>query len=266
MNERECLRILGLPADATPEQVRQAYLDLVRVWHPDRFQQDSRLQQVAQERLCEINEAYSQLKDRPAPHSAASAAPTPTPEAQPQAPRFDIPSRPPNSNRRGVALTAMMAILCTALIAGGVKFVQLYPSLPGPGDSTPAPDAQRTTVKPRPRALRTGAELIAGVRSPAPGYLHVANRTNLEAIAKVVSDQTAVRAVYIRPHENVLIRSIRIGVYELHVDLGTDLDMEHLSFRNNQSVAEPLGPFEFHEITSENGISGSHYSVALNLR
>src|SRR3954468_2819808 len=74
MSVGDSLRILGVPAESTPEQIRQAYLDLVRVWHPDRFQSDSRLRQIAQEHLCEINEAYTQLKSyRYAGHSRTAS-------------------------------------------------------------------------------------------------------------------------------------------------------------------------------------------------
>src|SRR5262245_22385658 len=60
--DRDPYRILGVPTDATEEQIRQTYRDLARVWHPDRFLSDRRLQEIAQERLREINEAYSALK------------------------------------------------------------------------------------------------------------------------------------------------------------------------------------------------------------
>ena len=50
--------ILGLTPDAPIEARKQAYKDLVKVWHPDRFAHDPRLQQKAQEKLQEINEAY----------------------------------------------------------------------------------------------------------------------------------------------------------------------------------------------------------------
>lgn len=50
--------ILGLGPNASIEEVKQAYRDLVRVWHPDRYSHDSRLQEKVQEKLKEINKAY----------------------------------------------------------------------------------------------------------------------------------------------------------------------------------------------------------------
>jgi curved DNA-binding protein CbpA len=55
-------QVLGVAVDATEEQIRQAYHDLARVWHPDRFHSDRRLREMAQERLLEINRAYTILK------------------------------------------------------------------------------------------------------------------------------------------------------------------------------------------------------------
>ena len=64
MNEvRHCYEIFELEPGASPEMVKQAYRDLVQIWHPDRFSHDPRLQQKAQERLKEINEAYEQLQN-----------------------------------------------------------------------------------------------------------------------------------------------------------------------------------------------------------
>lgn len=60
--------ILGLEPGASYEQIQEAYRDLIKVWHPDRFAHDPRLQQKAHEQLKKINEAYSQLKNyRPSP-------------------------------------------------------------------------------------------------------------------------------------------------------------------------------------------------------
>lgn len=60
----EALDILGLRAGATPVEVKEAYRDLVKVWHPDRFGSDARLRQKAEERVKQINDAYRVLQSR----------------------------------------------------------------------------------------------------------------------------------------------------------------------------------------------------------
>ena len=55
-------QILGLEYGASQDEIKIAYKDLVKVWHPDRFQGDSRLLEKAQEKLKEINEANDKLK------------------------------------------------------------------------------------------------------------------------------------------------------------------------------------------------------------
>ncbi len=68
----KCFQILGLLSGASKEQIKQAHLDLVKVWHPDRFAHDPRLQAHAQEKLKEINEAYDVLTS-PQVHAGPSA-------------------------------------------------------------------------------------------------------------------------------------------------------------------------------------------------
>jgi hypothetical protein len=61
-DEREkCLELLGLKAGASAQEIKAAYRDLAKVWHPDRFAHDPRLQEKAQNKLKEINEAYEAL-------------------------------------------------------------------------------------------------------------------------------------------------------------------------------------------------------------
>jgi len=59
---KKCFEILGLLPGATDEEIKEAVRDLVKVWHPDRFNSDPRLQRKAQEKLKEINEAYEAIK------------------------------------------------------------------------------------------------------------------------------------------------------------------------------------------------------------
>ena len=72
-------RVLGLEPGVSLEELKQTHKDLVKVWHPDRFADDPRLQQKAQEKLKEINEAYEQvLSDAfPAPRLTAPVAAIP---------------------------------------------------------------------------------------------------------------------------------------------------------------------------------------------
>lgn len=60
----DCYRVLGVRPGASPADLKAAYRDLAKVWHPDRFLHDLRLQQKAQEKLKEINEAYDQLSGK----------------------------------------------------------------------------------------------------------------------------------------------------------------------------------------------------------
>jgi curved DNA-binding protein CbpA len=58
---QDCYRILDVEPGATREEVKRAYRELVRVWHPDRFAHDPALQRKAQEKLKQINLAYEQI-------------------------------------------------------------------------------------------------------------------------------------------------------------------------------------------------------------
>jgi hypothetical protein len=56
-----CYELLGVRPGVSPLELKAAYRDLTKVWHPDRFAHDPRLQEKAQEKLKEINDAYEQL-------------------------------------------------------------------------------------------------------------------------------------------------------------------------------------------------------------
>ena len=67
--------ILGLKTGASLDEVKEAYKDMVKVWHPDRFTNEPKLQLKAQEKLKEINDAYQMIQNLLADtHEATGAA------------------------------------------------------------------------------------------------------------------------------------------------------------------------------------------------
>ena len=65
----DALRTLGLERDASRNEIRDTYRDLVKVWHPDRFSSDRNLRSKAEEKLKEVNAAFQYL------NSSADATP-----------------------------------------------------------------------------------------------------------------------------------------------------------------------------------------------
>ena len=75
MSPHDALKTLGLNPAATPEEIRLAYRDLVKVWHPDRFGADARLRAKAEEHLKSINAAYHALESSDFRTDAPMSAP-----------------------------------------------------------------------------------------------------------------------------------------------------------------------------------------------
>ena len=55
--------VLGVKEGASDEEIRKAYLALVKKYHPDQFR-DNPLSELAAEKLKEVNEAYEMLRKR----------------------------------------------------------------------------------------------------------------------------------------------------------------------------------------------------------
>lgn len=76
-NLDKAYELLGVKPGVSMRELKAAHRDLAKVWHPDRFQHDPRLQEKAQEKLKEINEAYDLLSSGKIPRPASRPEPTP---------------------------------------------------------------------------------------------------------------------------------------------------------------------------------------------
>ena len=54
-------KVLGVSPDATDEEIKKAYRDLARKYHPDKYR-DSDLADLASEKMKEVNAAYEEIK------------------------------------------------------------------------------------------------------------------------------------------------------------------------------------------------------------
>ncbi len=63
MNIRRSFELLEIGMNATEDEAKQAYKDLVSVWHPDRFSHNPRLKKKAEEKIKEANLAFETVKD-----------------------------------------------------------------------------------------------------------------------------------------------------------------------------------------------------------
>jgi hypothetical protein len=141
MSRADCFRALGVEPDASWEAIRQAYKDLVRVWHPDRFQSDPQLQDRAEQQLQRINEAYFALKNphffggrRPEPAPQPKAAdPGPTVNVRPR-PRGVPDGFPRNLQFRWPIKAAWWGLMCMAPLVIGSLLVSALrvPALESP--------------------------------------------------------------------------------------------------------------------------------------
>jgi curved DNA-binding protein CbpA len=87
---KSSFRVLDLEPTASEQDAKQAWRQLAKVWHPDRFPNDEKLRQRGQEKLKEINAAYEMLQDyfeNPS-HSERQSQPPQRPEqTEPETPK-----------------------------------------------------------------------------------------------------------------------------------------------------------------------------------
>lgn len=160
MTVARALRLLDVDLEASDADLKASYRDLVRVWHPDRFEGDARLRAKAADRLSDINAAYRFLQASPHQRGRdAARRTTPMPDRR-KRPR---PAAPPARRRPSVATIGLAAAMLLTIGLAGAPF---WWSEAAPAVARiPAAVVETTTPAPPPSAARWSLEPAA---RPAP--------------------------------------------------------------------------------------------------
>ena len=232
-DQRRWLEVLGLGPDATKLQIDQAYRDLVKVWHPDRFESDPSLRLKATQKLRELNAAYDGLRRSGVP----PRDPSPTARAQtPPTPSYERPATAETPSLRsgrpwlfGTVLVAT-AITVGILLFYGIGRDTITPTyivvVPHPQpETTRRRDAQRSDVAP---TLPTPP-----AEAPTAGTLMVLSQPS-GAIVYVNDDQVG--------RTPLTLPSIPPGAYRVRVEL-EDYPVWSSSVRIEAGASEKLIAF-----------------------
>lgn len=258
MTEDDARRTLNVTRTASAVQIRQAYLDLVKVWHPDRFGHDERLREKAVRALQDVNEAYAVLQRGPSRPSPTSV-PTEDAPTQTEAPPFQSPpaaSSPPGAPQPAQATWSTwiqggryrLPILIGSAIGVLLAVTLIAWRTPEP----PPPDADLTATAPAaadielaPRTGRAGGtarrrgsrpESGTDVRAPigtGRGTLSIRNDATADAVIVMRGEREQRRTLYVRRGEKITMLDVAPGEYEIVLLLGTDW--------LGQNFAEPAG-------------------------
>jgi curved DNA-binding protein CbpA len=158
--------VLGVKPGVSDRELKAAHRDLAKVWHPDRFLHDPRLQEKAQEKLKEINEAYEQLISR---NTRRYRSPSRRAEASPVA---SVPKR------RGigwhwyvaaplVVFALVFAVTTRSLVRDRLQLLD-SPEIVEVNDERPAAPQHDTNQTVRNRPENNLASADEAVSEPAP--------------------------------------------------------------------------------------------------
>jgi curved DNA-binding protein CbpA len=120
---RDPYAVLGVDRSASAAEIRAAYLALVARYHPDRHQGNP-LEDLASQRMAEVNQAYEQLSD-PARRAAFDLG---TPDPGPATARGAY-GRPPGLPMSRIVTWALVILALPLLIRGAAGLLRLLARL-----------------------------------------------------------------------------------------------------------------------------------------
>lgn len=158
--------LLGVRPGTSGRELKDAYRDLAKVWHPDRFSHDPRLQRKAQEKLKEINEAYERLTG-----GGAGGRTRPAPDKPPTPAAAEV--------RRKRPLPALlMALVFCAVFFAALKSLAPRGARPAAGQTSTSEETKAATSD---KKQQPDGETRAGAGQTARGKERVERQPNAEA-------------------------------------------------------------------------------------
>ena len=160
--------LLGVKPGVSSSELKAAHRDLAKVWHPDRFLHDPRLQEKAQEKLKEINEAYELLSSG----KTARPAPPPVYTVHHEEPRVAVPRAKSSWSWVVLIFAAVFAVTITLLLKRTTPAVepeqeQVAVEEPGTTENEPTRTARVNEPSRRPKEELLTAD-VAPVEIPKP--------------------------------------------------------------------------------------------------
>jgi hypothetical protein len=242
MTEREALRLLHLDEGCSRDQLRRAYLDMVKVWHPDRFQTDPKLRAKAERTLQSINDAYAFLQGgTPSSDTAAAASETARQQPAGDAPKVhheyaaSPPAAVPTRPTRHLSIAAGAGAVLGVVLAGAAiirwnrapEAAVIPTETPAVTQASPEPgDVELPAAPRRPRARPpvdtprpdSGHDLLSA-RGRGSGQMSARNASTLDAVV-ILAGAAGTRGFFLRRGEQVTLLDIAPGSYDLRVMFG----------------------------------------------
>ena len=195
----KCYELLGVKPGVSPAELKAAYRDMAKVWHPDRFGQDERLQQKAQEKLKEINEAYEFLASGKTPRPTSSTSTSQRESyTTPNEYRSTYPTTNTVARRRASSWQWVVGFL---LVFGAVFFVTSRTLLRS------APSSASQVSSEEARSTESHATTASGDRTATDASSRNRNRTESEPLESPETDVRAneVSATPMQPMKTVTV-------------------------------------------------------------
>ena len=268
----------------SPPEIQQAYRDLVRVWHPDRFAHDPRLQKIAELRMKEINTAYIALE-----------------KLQREAPLVEKPAldrristrswKIPQPSIRALRLAVLLLVMAVAamrlyafwngpkheLVSIGKQARQHIARWAGPSladafygwngivpqsmdrfvgfyEATAPPDRRDVKVSRTAPRIALRSDLSAGFRVGI-GEIQVHNRTGENTIVMLTTKRY--RTSPLRTMQLAAAGDLTLG------GLGSDLYMVEVGFPDGRRPRLRLGPFVMVQTETAAEMTADRYEITI---